>query len=341
MRVNLKEKPLIPTEKEETPISSGDGAHDMVIAFDSTGSMSSYLSSVKDHVTSLVPELLSANPKMRIGIVVFGDYCDMESATKFGKAYQCLPLTTDQSKIINFVTNAERTNGGDGDEFYELVIKKITEETKWRDEAVKSVLLIADASPHKVGYSYSDRVVKNTIDWKEEAKKAAAKGIQFDTLSIHNTDWYKELSKMTNGVYAMFSSSNKTQEAVKMSAFSRGGETTRGFYVSNLASYAASKDTELVAMTNCYTKKLNESLSDELKVAEVDTTTFTEKAEGPKKSSLEEALSAMESERTPEPSIDDLFADLTEPEPEPEVLTFHLGKVKIDGDLTITLNIKK
>ena len=34
-----------------------DGKLDMVIAFDTTGSMSSYIDQVKDHVKSLVPQL--------------------------------------------------------------------------------------------------------------------------------------------------------------------------------------------------------------------------------------------------------------------------------------------
>lgn len=33
--------------------------------------------------------------------------------------------------LLNFVSNARSTSGGDADEFYELVIRKINEETKW------------------------------------------------------------------------------------------------------------------------------------------------------------------------------------------------------------------
>lgn len=162
-----------------------DGKLDMVIAFDTTGSMSSYIDQVKNHVNGLVPQLLKDNPNMRIGIVAFGDYCDMRSATDFGRAYQVLQPTNDEEKIISFVKKAKETGGGDGDEFYELVIKKITEETPWREDATKTVLLIADANPHKVGYSYNNIVRNAQIDWREEARKASEKGIQFDTISIH------------------------------------------------------------------------------------------------------------------------------------------------------------
>lgn len=165
---------------------------------------------------------------MRIGIVAFGDYCDMSSKDMFGRAYQVCELTNDENKLIELITNAQDTSGGDGDEFYELVIKKIVEETNWREGSTKAVLLIADAEPHKVGYSYRDRVVDNQIDWREEAKKAAKKGIKFDTLTIDETEWYKELSSITNGVSAPFSTSSKTSQLVEAAALARGGEKTRG-----------------------------------------------------------------------------------------------------------------
>lgn len=170
---------------------------DMVIAFDTTGSMNAYIEAVKLQVKELIPKLFKQNPDLRIGIVAFGDYCDMPSKDRFGKAYQVCELTDNENRLIEFITKTQSTSGGDSDEFYELVIKKIVEETNWREGSTKAVLLIADAEPHRVGYSYNDRVVNNQIDWREEAKKAAEKGIKFDTLTINKTGWYKELSSTT------------------------------------------------------------------------------------------------------------------------------------------------
>lgn len=101
----------------------------MVIAFDTTGSMASYIDAVKEHVKELIPKLFKQNPDLRIGIVAFGDYCDMPSKDRFGKAYQVCELTDNENRLIEFITKAQNTSGGDGDEFYELVIKKIVEET--------------------------------------------------------------------------------------------------------------------------------------------------------------------------------------------------------------------
>lgn len=253
MRTNLikkKEK----TEKKELPAS--DGKLDMVIAFDTTGSMRSYIDAVKEHVKVLIPKLFKQNPDLRIGIVAFGDYCDMPSKDRFGKAYQVCELTDNENRLIEFITKAQNTSGGDGDEFYELVIKKIVEETNWREGSTKAVLLIADARPHTVGYSYNGIVVNNQIDWREEAKKAAEKGIKFDTLTITGEKWYKELSEMTNGISAPFKSSSKTSQLVEAAALARGGEKTRGLYKATMSSFKASGDTEMTAVYAAYSKEV-------------------------------------------------------------------------------------
>lgn len=102
-----------------------------------------------------------------------------------------------------------------------MVIKKITEETAWREGSTKAVLLIADAAPHKVGYSYKGIISNAQIDWREEAKKASELGIKFDTMTIDPMyiEWYKELSAMTNGV-----SEDRVLRGYKMQFVSRDGK---------------------------------------------------------------------------------------------------------------------
>lgn len=254
MRTNLikTKKPVV--ESKPKVEATSDGKLDIVIAFDTTGSMSSYIDDVKKHVTELVPKLLDANPDMRIGVVAFGDYCDMPQKGVFGKAYQVLPLTDNRDMIINFVRNAENTSGGDGDEFYELVIKKITEETDWRKDATKSVLLIADAKPHAVGYSYSNRVEKSQIDWKVEARKSADQGIKWDTMQIRSLAWLVKLSEMTNGVSVPFSKSENTTHLVEAASLARGGERTRGAFYATM--YSFEDDVEMSAVYAKYEKEV-------------------------------------------------------------------------------------
>lgn len=220
---------------------------DYVVAFDTTGSMAAYINDVKKHVEKLIPEMFSKDMDLKMKIIAFGDYCDMTNKANFGKAYQESQFTNDENHLQNFVRTAQNTGGGDSDEFYELVIKKIVEETPWREGAKKTVLLIADCEPHKIGYSYSNYVENNQIDWKEEAKKAAEKGISFDTLSILGMPWYKELSSITNGVNMPFKSAEKMSEVVAASAYARGTSMkSRATFTAAYASAVNSGDTELI-----------------------------------------------------------------------------------------------
>lgn len=70
MRTNLIKPKNISEAKSKT---SNDGMLDMVIAFDTTGSMASCIRSVKEHVTELVPKLFAVNPNLKLGVVAFGD----------------------------------------------------------------------------------------------------------------------------------------------------------------------------------------------------------------------------------------------------------------------------
>lgn len=130
--VTTVEETVKVTTEETTKENSMDavapksiGKLDMVIAFDTTGSMASYIGAVRQEVSELIPRLFKDNDDLRLGIVAFGDYCDMENAHDFGDAYQCMQITNNENDLIKFVKESKDTSGGDGDEFYELVIKKI------------------------------------------------------------------------------------------------------------------------------------------------------------------------------------------------------------------------
>ena len=227
------------------------GVLDMVIAFDTTGSMASYIGAVRKEVSELIPRLFKDNEDLRLGIVAFGDYCDMKNAQEFGNAYQCIMPTNNENDLIKFVIESKDTGGGDGDEFYELVIKKIVEETPWREDSTRVILLISDAAPHPVGYTYSNYVVNNQIDWRKEAEKAAAMKIKIDTVTITDEPWYKELSRMTNGMSVPFESGYKTARLVEAAAWSRGSMKARAKFD---ALDESCSDEEMKKVYACYKK---------------------------------------------------------------------------------------
>lgn len=216
---------------------------DYVVAFDTTGSMGAYIGNVKKHVEKLIPEMFSQEIDLNMRIVAFGDYCDMRDG-KFGNAYQESEFTDNVNELIKFVQNAKDTGGGDANEFYELVIKKITEETPWRPGSKRVVLFIGDADPHRPGYRYANNTYQ--IDWKVEANKAAKLGISFDTLAIHGNAWYKELSQLTNGVYLPFKSSEKMAQVVTASAYARGSVKSKSTFTASYMAAEASGDAELI-----------------------------------------------------------------------------------------------
>jgi hypothetical protein len=228
--ITTEEKTTI-NEKTQKPFDKVSpqkiGVLDMVIAFDTTGSMAAYIEAVRKEVAELVPRLFKDNEDLRLGIVAFGDYCDMNNAQDFGDAYQCLIPSNNENDIIKFIRESKDTSGGDGDEFYELVIKKIVEETPWREGSTRAILLISDAEPHPLGYTYKDYVVGNQIDWRKEASKAAEMKIKIDTVTITDNPWYKELSKMTNGISVPFASGHKTARLVETATMARGSMESR------------------------------------------------------------------------------------------------------------------
>lgn len=203
------------------------GKLDMVIAFDTTGSMANYIDAVRKEVSDLIPQLFKDNEDLRLSIVAFGDYCDMTNPHQYGDAYQFIELTNNENDLIKFVKESKNTSGGDGDEFYELVLKRIIDETPWREGSRRTILLIADAEPHPLGYSYGDCVKNNQIDWRLEARKAADKKIKIDTVKINDLSWFREVSAMTNGVSVPFRTGYKTAELVKASINARGSMKAR------------------------------------------------------------------------------------------------------------------
>jgi hypothetical protein len=253
----------------ESVADENEGMLDQVICFDTTGSMATYIGAVRKHVSELIPKLFADNKNLRLKIVAFGDYCDVPGFSQYsktmtlpsdlGKAYQVCELTNDQNKLIKFVRDAQNTTGGDGDEFYELVIKKVVEETSWRPEARKAVLLIADCQPHDVKSIYYGQGKMTPIDWKVEAKKSAEKGIAWDTMTVMPNwvaQFYKPLSDMTGGICIPFKSSEKTQHIVAAATAARGGERARTAFTAGASAAMTSGDEELIGSYKSLSKLL-------------------------------------------------------------------------------------
>ena len=170
---------------------------DLVISFDTTGSMYPCLSEVKRHIATMVPKLFRDMPGLRLAIIAHGDYCDGD------KVIQTLDFTNDQNAIISFVQTAPSTSGGDFPECYELVLRTV-KSFSWRAEAkMKSLVMIGDAPPHEKNEN------PQKIDWREEAESLANRNIQVFSVQCLNRGnresytFYSQVARITNG-YHMF-----------------------------------------------------------------------------------------------------------------------------------------
>ena len=147
------------------PLPPG-GLIEIAISFDTTGSMYGCLAEVKGKIQDIVQKLQADIPGIRIAIIAHGDYCD-----KANYIVKWIDFGADVKEICDFVENVGQTSGGDGDECYELVLRRAQEVLSWTPGSQRSLVIIGDAPPHEPGYKYGD--FTNDIDWRVEAKGLA------------------------------------------------------------------------------------------------------------------------------------------------------------------------
>ena len=171
-------------------------SYDVVISFDTTGSMSQCLREVRRKVQEITLRLFKEIPNIRIGIVAHGDYCDEKSSYLM----KHVDLSTDSGKIVEFIQNVGDTGGGDFPEAYEYVLREV-QKLDWSSDSMRALVMIGDAYPH----AKEDNPHK--IDWKEEVqeiKKMAINIYSIQALDSGNGKsytFYKQMAQETNGYH--------------------------------------------------------------------------------------------------------------------------------------------
>lgn len=171
---------------------------DVLITFDTTGSMYPCLTQVRRRVEDVVRRLVSDHPRIRIAIMAHGDYCDARTSyvTKF------INFTSDIAAICHFIRNVEGTNGGDTPECYELVLNQ-ARSLSWQAGSEKVLIMIGDDVPHEA--SYPANVAK--INWRNELDLLLEAGIHvygihaMPGIRQHSKRFYQEIASKTNGYY--------------------------------------------------------------------------------------------------------------------------------------------
>jgi len=169
---------------------------DVLISFDTTGSMYPCLTQVRRDVTKLVQRLFKDVPGIRIGVIAHGDYCDA------GSTYvtKMLDICAAPHKIVEFVRNVGPTGGGDAPECYELVLHE-ARSANWASGKSKVLVLIGDDVPH--GPSESQNTKK--LDWRNELGLLLEAGINVYAVQAlgrrHATPFYREVAEKTGGFH--------------------------------------------------------------------------------------------------------------------------------------------
>jgi Mg-chelatase subunit ChlD len=115
---------------------------DLMIALDSTGSMGDEIEFLKSELRSILADLQRAYPDldMRVGLVAYRDLGD-DYVTRTD------PLTSNFDVVQRSLARTRGEGGGDMPEAMDqALIRAVAQD--WRPDAVKSLLLVADAPPH-------------------------------------------------------------------------------------------------------------------------------------------------------------------------------------------------
>ena len=114
---------------------------DIVITFDSTGSMQREIDQVKGKIERIGGVLMEMIPKTRIGVVTYRDNGD-EYVVKG------IPLTDSIAKVKLFLEQTRAGGGGSEPEAVHEGLKWATTKNRFRKRARKVILLFGDAPPH-------------------------------------------------------------------------------------------------------------------------------------------------------------------------------------------------
>jgi hypothetical protein len=167
---------------------------DIVISFDTTGSMYPALAEVRRKVEDFINTLFNEVPDLRIGLIAHGDYNDVYET-------EYVDLTKNKTELIEFIRTVSKTYGfGNGGELYEQVFHEV-QSFNWRGDK-RVYIMIGDEPPHRInetvfgGAGYRNASHKVVYDWKQEVVDIMAAGIimypvralnRYDSVDFHNT----------------------------------------------------------------------------------------------------------------------------------------------------------
>lgn len=192
---------------------------DVLVSFDTTGSMYPCLTQVRNEVKQTVNRLFKEIPNIRIGIIAHGDYCDAGS-TYVTKHFD---FSDDPKAVCKFVETVEKTGGGDAPECYELVLHQ-SRSFSWSAGRQKALVLIGDDVPH--GPNESQNTKK--LDWRNELDLLSEAGIKVYGVQClnrkHATKFYEEIARKTGGFHLSLDQFANVTDLIMAVCYQQAGE---------------------------------------------------------------------------------------------------------------------
>lgn len=136
------------------------GVMDILFLFDIIGLMLYILEEVKGWLSDMIQRFQVDILGIRIGVIVYGDYCDEE--VFYLEKY--IDFIQNVVELCQFVGEVEGMGGGDQDECYEFIFRKVNEEFIWVLVLNKVLVMIGDVNFYEFDYKLNvDR-----INWRDE-----------------------------------------------------------------------------------------------------------------------------------------------------------------------------
>lgn len=196
--------------------------NEVLLDFDTTGSMYPALTQVRRNVIGLARALFARVPNLRIGVIVHGDYCDKRIAGSY--VIKKLDLTTNERAIVDFVNNVGPTDGGDAEECYELVMRE-AQGFSWTVGSTRALVMIGDDVPHSPGEAQNYL----HLDWRTELRSLMAAGVHVYAVQAlgrrHATSFYQEVARTTGGFHLQLNQFSQVADTLMAICLNQGGQT--------------------------------------------------------------------------------------------------------------------
>lgn len=151
---------------------------DLILAFDTTGSMRPYVQNVREKIDYLCQGLYKLMD-IRIALVGVGDHCDGPFLL------QRFPLTNDLAVMQQAIHDVRSTSGGDYPEAFECLFKDLVDNPTWPWDRPTIVVLITDSVPHGMS-GEGDAGCPDEVDAREQLTRLQARAKTFYVVNCGN-----------------------------------------------------------------------------------------------------------------------------------------------------------